>query len=72
MKELITAIFGTYDPVLTQEIVTVEIDGVPTTDILEVVAPGLAGVDWPWIAGVFLFGIVLWSFFRLLGVFFKV
>ena len=53
MKELIVSIFGVYEPVATT---------------VQVVASGLAGVDWPWVAGVLLFGIVLYSFFRLVGV----
>lgn len=32
---------------------------------------GLAGLDWYWLSGVFLFSLVLWSFFRFLGVVFK-
>ncbi len=58
MKDLITSLFGTYMPVMT-----LAPDGVT-----EVVASGLAGVDWPWLMGAFLFAIVLYSFFRLVGV----
>ena len=47
------------------------VDGVTEYQIVEVVASGAAGVDWAWIAGVALFAIVLYSLFRLLGVFFK-
>lgn len=72
MKDLITALFGEYSPVMTEQYIQTEVDGALSTELVEVVASGVAGVDWPWVAGVFLFGIVLWSFFRLLGVFFKV
>lgn len=57
MRDLIVTIFGTYTPVID-----------PVTNS---VAAGAAGVDWPFIGGVLLFGLVLWSFFRLLGVVFK-
>ena len=29
--------------------------------------PGLAGLDWSWLAGVALFSITLWSLFALIG-----
>lgn len=56
MRELIISIFGTYTPV---------------TDAAGAPLQGMAGVDWPYLAGVALFGLVLYSFFRLLGVVFK-
>lgn len=56
MKDLILSLFGPYEPV------TMIQDGV------EVVASGLAGVDWPWLMGACMFAIVLYSFFRLVGV----
>ena len=71
MKDLITNLFGAYEPVMTYAPVTTEIDGVLSTELVEVVASGAAGLDWPWIMGVLLFSIVLWSLFRILGVFFK-
>lgn len=71
MKELILTIFGAYEPVMTQAPVTTTVDGILSTDFVDVVASGAAGLDWPWIAGVVLFGIVLWSFFRLVGVLLK-
>lgn len=58
MKALVVSLFGSYTPVMT-----LAADGVT-----EVVANGFAGVDWPWLVGVGLFAIVLWSFFRLVGV----
>ena len=57
MRDLIVTIFGQYTPVVD-----------PATGA---VAVGFAGVDWPYLAGVLLFALVLYSFFRLLGVVFK-
>lgn len=71
MKDLIVSIFGPYEPVMTQTLVTTEIEGTLSTELVDVVASGAAGLDWPWIMGVLLFAIVLWSLFRILGVFFK-
>ena len=56
MRDLIISIFGSYTPV---------------TDAAGVALQGMAGVDWPYLAGVALFALVLYSFFRLLGVVFK-
>ena len=67
MKELIVSIFGAYTPVMTTETHVVA-DSVQS---VEVVASGLAGVDWPWLAGVLLFAVFLYSFFRLVGVLLK-
>lgn len=64
MKDLIISIFGSYEPVMTAE---VHIVG-DTLEEFQVVASGMAGVDWAWLAGVALFAIVLYSFFRLVGV----
>lgn len=72
MKDLILDIFGTYEPVMTEMgMVVSDADGSSYLETFEVVASGAAGLDWPWIMGVLLFAIVLWSLFRLLGVFFK-
>lgn len=72
MKDLILDIFGTYTPVMTEVgLVVTDADGYSTVETFEAVASGAAGLDWPWLMGVLLFAIVLWSLFRLLGVFFK-
>lgn len=71
MKELIVQLFGEYEPIMTSAIMTETVDGVTTSHIIDVVASGSAGVDWAWVAGVFLFSIVLYSAFRVLGVFVK-
>ncbi len=64
MKDLILTLFGAYEPVMTVESHVVA----DVVETVEIVAPGVAGVDWPWLAGVALFAVVLYSFFRLVGV----
>lgn len=72
MKEMIVSLFGQYTPVTYSEyFYYTAADGTVLQDYNAVVASGLAGVDWPWIMGVLLFAIVLYSLFRILGVFFK-
>lgn len=72
MKDMIVSLFGSYTPVTyTEYIYYTAADGSVVQDFNEIVASGLAGVDWPWVMGVFLFAIVLYSLFRILGVFFK-
>ena len=65
---VVRSVFGNYHQ-RTQTVTTVEADGSTTSSIEPV--HGLAGLDWYWLSGVFLFTIVLWSFFRFLGVVFK-
>lgn len=65
MTQLLTDIFGTYAPVMT------EVYDEAGNYVGSVVASGMAGVDWPYIAGVLLFAIVLVSVFKLLGVILK-
>ena len=55
MRDLIISIFGEYTPVTTQ-VVSSEDPSV----VVDQVLPGLAGVDWPYIAGIVLFGISLY------------
>lgn len=72
MRDFIVSLFGVYEPVMTQQAVTyTAADGTVVTELVEVVASGAAGLDWPWIMGVLLFAIVLYSLFRILGVFFR-
>ena len=72
MKELITTLFGTYTPVMTEAaVVSTGLDGASYVNYVDVVASGAAGLDWPWIMGVVLFAICLWSMFRIIGSFFK-
>lgn len=65
MRALIESIFGVYTPI-TYDVLDAEGKVLYTA-----VADGTAGVDWPYVAGVLLFALVLYSFFRLLGVVFK-
>lgn len=72
MKSMIVDLFGRYTPVTYQQFYSVTTaEGTVIQGYDDVVAAGLAGVDWPWVMGVLLFAIVLYSLFRLLGVFFK-
>jgi hypothetical protein len=64
MKEVLLTIFGVYEP-LTGPTLTA------TGEIVQTVIPGMAGVDWPYIAAVALFALTLYCFFRLLGVLLK-
>lgn len=62
MRDLIETIFGYYQPVMT------DVYNEMGEYVGSTVASGSAGVDWTYIGGVVLFAIVLWSFFRLVGV----
>lgn len=53
----------------TQTVTETRTDGTVLTSVECV--PGLAGLDWYWLSGVFMFALVLWSFFRFIGVVFK-
>lgn len=64
MREIIQSLFGVYTPITYDSVAA---DGsLQTVPVL-----GIAGVDWEWIAGVLLFAIVLYAFFRLVGVLLK-
>ena len=60
MQDILTAIFGTYTPVTSDAVVSAA-DGSVT--VVNQVASGMAGVDWPYV--------VLYSFFRLIGAILK-
>lgn len=68
LPAVVRSVFGDYHQ-RTQTVTETAADGTATTSTEPV--PGLAGLDWYWLSGVFLFTIVLWSFFRFLGVVFK-
>lgn len=68
LPSLIGRVFGTYSP--RTQTVTVYLDDGTTVESTEVI-PGVAGMDFYWLAGVGLFSLVLWSFFRFLGVVLK-
>lgn len=72
IQDVLVELFGEYEPLQETVIRTyTSTDGsVSTTEIVETI-PGIAGVDFQWVAGVFLFGLCLYSFFRLLGVLLK-
>lgn len=67
LKALIVSIFGEYTPIMTTAAVTETVGNETTTTLIDTVAPGAAGVDYAWIAGVLLFGILLFCLMKLLG-----
>lgn len=69
MSNIIYSLFGSYSPVTYTFVEKVwdPVNEAFVDVVSDVVAPGLAGVDWPWLAGVALFAIVLYSVFRLIG-----
>ena len=64
LKSIILQVFGDYEP-RTQTIETSQGD---QQTIQTEIVPGVAGVDWPWLAGVLVFSIAFYGFFRILGV----
>ena len=58
-------LFGPYTP-RTQTVTTAQADGT-VTEVQEPV-PGLAGLDWEWLASVALFSVVLVCLFKIVGV----
>lgn len=67
LKAMIVSIFGEYEPVTTTTAVTETVDNVTTTTLIDVVAAGAAGVDYAWLAGVALFGVLLYCLMRIFG-----
>lgn len=64
LAETIRSLFGTYTP--RTQTVTTYYDGQPISTEEQIV-PGLAGLDYEWIAGVGMFALVTFCLFRLLG-----
>lgn len=64
LSSVVEVLFGTYTP-KTQTVTDYLSDGSTVTHT-EIV-PGVAGMDWHWIAGVGLFALSLWSLFCLIG-----
>ena len=64
LKYIISALFGEYTP--RTRTVTVHLADGTTAETTEII-PGVAGMDWHWIAGVGLFSVVLLCFFKALG-----
>lgn len=71
LKGFVESIFGPYTPITTSLPVKETVNGSTVTNLIDTVASGAAGVDYAWLAGVAIFCIVLFSFFRILGVVFK-
>ena len=71
LKNFVVSLFGAYEPILTTSTVTETVDGEVVTTLIDTVASGIAGVDFEWVTGVVIFCIVLFSFFRIVGVVFK-
>lgn len=67
LKALMASIFGEYTPVTTTSVITETVGEHVNQYLVETVAPGAAGVDYEWLAGVFLFGILLFCLMKLLG-----
>ena len=67
LKAVIRSVFGTYQPNMTTAAITETVDGETVTTLVDVVADGAAGVDYEYLAGVLLFGIMLFCLFKLLG-----
>lgn len=67
LKVVIRSVFGTYQPNMTTAAITETVDGETVTTLVDVVAEGAAGVDYEYLAGVLLFGIMLFCLFKLLG-----
>ncbi len=64
LAETVVSLFGPYTP--RTQTVTTYYDGQPIATEEQLV-PGLAGLDFEWIAGVGLFALVVFCLFRLLG-----
>lgn len=60
---VVSGIFGTYTPRTYTTTTYIDGQAVTATEIV----PGVAGLDWPWLCGAALFGIMLFCLFKLLG-----
>lgn len=67
LKALVTSIFGEYTPVTTTSVISQTVGNDTQQYLIETVAPGAAGVDYEWVAGVLLFAIMLFCLMKLLG-----
>lgn len=67
LKALVTSVFGEYKPIRTNTVVSQTVGSDTYQYLVETVAPGSAGVDYEWVAGVVLFAILLYCLMRLLG-----
>lgn len=64
LSSVIASLFGEYTP-RTQTVTEYLADGSSVT--YQQYVPGVAGMDWDWLAGVGLFGLCLLSFFKIIG-----
>lgn len=67
LKLAFTTIFGLYEPITTTHVTTTSSASEVTQVLTTGVADGAAGVDYEYLAGVFLFSILLFCVLRLLG-----
>lgn len=65
MADVVVQVLGEYHP-KTQTVQEIDTEGNVVATSTEYV-PGLAGLDYPWIAGAFLFALFLSGIFKLLG-----
>ena len=64
MAQVVRDLFGTYTPKV--QTVTTYMDGEPIA-VEEQYVPGIAGMDFEWLAGFAVFLLILYCLFRLLG-----
>lgn len=64
LSDTVTALFGPYTP-RTQTVTDHLADGTSVT--YQQIIPGVAGLDWSWLAGVGFFALVLYGLLRMLG-----
>lgn len=64
MVQVVRDLFGTYSPRV--QTVATYVDG-ELTAVEEQYVPGVAGMDWEWLAGFAVFLLILYCLFRLLG-----
>lgn len=67
VKGLVVSIFGSYEPVTEETVITETVDGNTVESTIRTVVPGPAGVDYQWLGSVALFGILLLCLGKLLG-----
>ena len=65
MKDAVVMVLGEYSP-RTQTVTQYLSDG--SSESYTEIVPGVAGMDWEWISGAALFALVLFSFFKFVGV----
>lgn len=68
MKDVVVMVLGEYTP-RTQTVTQYLSDG--TSESHTEIVSGVGGLDWEWISGAGLFGLVLFSFLKLVGVLLK-